>query len=302
MNAPDPVLSCSIGIFCHNEAGNIARLVRAVQTQRLRDTRIDEIIVVSSASTDGTDDIVRREMATEPRLKLITQARREGKSAAINLFLAEARSPILVIISGDVVPYPDTIELLVSAFRDPNVGATGGKPVPVNDASMFMGYAVHLLWRLHHRMALISPKLGEMIAFRKVMDSIPRDSAVDEASIEAIIREHGLGLQYIPKAMISNKGPTRLKDFIKQRRRIQNGHLWLQQKQAYKVASQDNGTLLKVVGQEARDNPLDIPRLVAVLGIEFYARLLGWADYRLRGKNPFAWDIAQSAKKQRQDQ
>lgn len=301
MNAPQDTLHCSIGIFCHNEAGNIARLIGAIQTQRLRESTIDEIIVVSSASTDGTDDIVRVEMAKDARIKLISQEKREGKSAAINLFLADASSPILVIISGDVVPYPDTIELLVAAFRDESVGATGGKPVPVNDSSTFMGYAVHLLWRLHHRMALISPKLGEMIAFRKVMDSIPRDSAVDEASIEAIIREHGLGLLYIPKALISNQGPTRMEDFIKQRRRIQNGHLWLKQKQAYIVASQDSGTLLKVVLQEMRDNPLDVPRLIAVLGIEFYSRLLGWADFHLLGKNPFAWEIARSAKKLRSD-
>jgi hypothetical protein len=44
-----------------------------------------------------------------------------------------------------------------------------------------------------------------MIAFRKVMDSIPKDSAVDEASIEAIIRSRGLELRYIPKAMITTK-------------------------------------------------------------------------------------------------
>jgi cellulose synthase/poly-beta-1,6-N-acetylglucosamine synthase-like glycosyltransferase len=301
MNRHTDTLSCSVGIFCHNEAGNIASLVRALQTQHLRECAIDEIIVVSSASTDGTDDLVRDAMRTEPRLKLITQAKREGKSSAINLFLDQAQNDIAVIISGDVIPYPDTIELLVSAFSDPRLGATGGKPVPVNDHRSFMGYAVHLLWRLHHRMALITPKLGEMIAFRKVMDSIPKDSAVDEASIEAIIRSRGLELRYIPKAMISNKGPEKLKDFIKQRRRIQNGHLWLKQRQSYTVASQDGGTLLKVVGRELADNPLDAPRLIAVLAIEFYARLLGWMDYRLLGKNPFAWDIAHSAKKIRVD-
>jgi glycosyltransferase involved in cell wall biosynthesis len=74
MNRHTDTLSCSVGIFCHNEAGNIASLVRALQTQHLRECAIDEIIVVSSASTDGTDDLVRDAMRTEPRLKLITQA------------------------------------------------------------------------------------------------------------------------------------------------------------------------------------------------------------------------------------
>ncbi|MGI6716008.1 MAG: glycosyltransferase family 2 protein [Eubacteriales bacterium] len=129
--------------------------------------------MVSSASTDGTDELVAEYSQSHPQVKLIRQARREGKSSAINLFLAQATSPYLVVISGDVIPAPRTIERLVSAFRDERIGATGGRPVPVNDENTFMGFAVHLLWRLHHRMAMISPKLGEMIAFRKLMESIP---------------------------------------------------------------------------------------------------------------------------------
>jgi len=229
-------------------------------------------------------------------VRLITQERREGKSAAINLFLASAKEQLLVVISGDVIPAPKTIELLISAFRDPSIGATGGRPMPVNDEQGFMGYAVHLLWRLHHRMAMLSPKLGEMIAFRKVMDSIPSDSAVDEASIEALVRDAGLKLRYIPEALIRNKGPQNLKDFIKQRRRIQNGHLWLMEKQGYEVVSQDKGTLLWILLDEAREYPQNIPKMLAVMALEIWCRALGTWDYRVKGRNPFAWEIARSTK------
>jgi len=145
-------------------------------------------------------------------------------------------------------------------------------------------------------MAMISPKLGEMIAFRKLMDSIPAESAVDEASIEAIVRSHGLKLRYVPDAIISNKGPTNLKDFIKQRRRIQNGHLWLKQKQDYKVVSQDGGTLLWILLAELREYPASAPKVFAVMLLEMYCRLLGSWDFYIKGKNPFAWDIARSTK------
>ncbi|MGB3938799.1 MAG: glycosyltransferase family 2 protein, partial [Candidatus Cloacimonas acidaminovorans] len=180
-------IKCSVGIFAHNEAGNIIPLLEAIENQELRETEISEIIVVSSASTDGTDQLVSSFAETHKNVKLLTQPKREGKSSAINLFLANAQEDIAVIISADVIPAKQTIEKLVSAFKNPTIGATGGRPVPVNEESNYLGYIVHLLWRLHHRMALIYPKLGEMIAFRKVMDSIPKDSAVDEASIEAII-------------------------------------------------------------------------------------------------------------------
>ncbi len=290
-------LRCSLGVFCYNEAANILQLLNSLLHQELHKVEIAEIIVVSSASTDGTDELVKSLMATQPQVKLLTQAKREGKSAAINLFLAAATEPYAVIISGDVVPAENTIEQLVGAFSDPRIGASGGKPQPSNPEKDFTGYCVQLLWRLHHRMALLSPKLGEMIAFRKVMDKIPGDSAVDEASIEAIIRAKGYKLKYIPTAIIHNRGPENLKDFVKQRRRIQNGHLWLKSRQDYQVASQDSGILTKVILEELHDNPFSLLKLGAFLALELFSRILGTWDYKVKGKNPFAWEIAASAKK-----
>jgi len=290
-------IPCSIGVFAHNEEANILHLLEALSTQRLDVVEISEIIVVSSASTDRTDDRVRNFAITHNAVTLFTQAKREGKSSAINLFMKQAREQILVVISGDVIPAGDTIERLVSAFEDEGLGATGGRPVPVNKDDTFIGYCVNLLWRMHHRMAMISPKLGEMIAFRKVMDGIPRESAVDEASIEAIIRQQGLKLRYIPEAVIHNKGPESLKDFIKQRRRIQNGHLWLIRKQHYQVVSQDQSVLTKILKAELRERPGDIWRLIPAILLELYCRMLGSWDYFVRGKNPFAWEIATSTKK-----
>jgi len=289
-------INCSIGIFAHNEAGNIGQLLKAIMASELSVAKISEIIVVSSASSDGTDEIVTAFATDNPKVQLLTQARREGKSAAINLFLKAAKEQICVVISGDVLPAKDTIEQLVAAFNNPKTGASGGRPMPVNREDSFIGYAVHLLWRLHHRMALISPKLGEMIAFRKVMDAIPAESAVDEASIEAIVRAQGLKLKYIPKVIIHNKGPENIKDFIKQRRRIQNGHLWLKAKQHYHVSSQNESTLIRVTMAELKDNPQNWGKLIAVMALEFYCRTLGSWDYYVQGRNPFAWDIAKSAK------
>ncbi|MCB5234659.1 MAG: glycosyltransferase [Candidatus Cloacimonetes bacterium] len=290
-------IQASIGIFAHNEEANILHLLKAIMAQKLKQVEIAEVIVVSSASTDKTDELVLEFAEDNPEVRLYIQAKREGKSSAINLFIKEAMSEVLVVISGDVIPEENTIELLVSAFSDKNIGATGGRPVPVNPDNTFIGYAVNLLWRMHHRMALISPKLGEMIAFRKVMDEIPKESAVDEASIEAIIRSEGLQLKYIPNAKIINKGPENVRDFIKQRRRIQNGHLWLKKVQEYEVVSQDGGLLFKIFWQELIDRPGDIFRMAGVILLEIYCRALGSWDYYVRRKNPFAWEISKSTKK-----
>lgn len=301
MKQSEPLI-CSLGVFAYNEAGNILALLEALTSQELRNVKIAEIIVVSSASTDGTDELVAEYSQSHPQVKLIRQARREGKSSAINLFLAQATSPYLVVISGDVIPAPRTIERLVSAFRDERIGATGGRPVPVNDENTFMGFAVHLLWRLHHRMAMISPKLGEMIAFRKLMESIPAESAVDEASIEAIVRQAGLKLRYIPEAVIHNKGPGEAERL---HQATPPDPEWAS------LASADAGLQGGFAGQrdlfwimldELRERPLTAGKVFAVMALEAYSRMLGSWDYHVKKKNPFAWEIANSAKKTKQEQ
>jgi hypothetical protein len=149
---------------------------------------------------------------------------------------------------------------------------------------------------MHHLMAQYLPKLGEMVAFRNILDSIPGKSAVDEASIEALMRDKGLQLRYIPDAIVFNKGPEKLKEYISQRRRIASGHIWLQEQQNYEVASQNSGLLFKVIWQQFTAHPAELFYLIIAVKIEILSRLLGWWDLKILKKNPFKWDIAATSK------
>jgi len=214
------MVHCCVALMAYNEEGNIDRLLEALCTQRLSKVAIDEIVVVASGCTDRTEEIVRQFCAKDARVKLLTQHRREGKASAINHLLRHTSSEVIVLQSADTLPNPDTIENLVAPFSDPQVGMAGGHPLPTNDPRTFMGYVSHLLWRLHHRVSLRRPKMGELIAFRNIFRQIPYDSAVDEASIEPLILGQGLELHYVPEAIVYNRGPETVTDFFKQRRRI----------------------------------------------------------------------------------
>lgn len=290
------MLECSLGILAYNEEKNIGRLLKAVQEQRLQEVRIKEIIVVSSGSTDRTDEIVAQFAKMDPNIRLLTQQERKGKSSAINLFLQHSSAPILIIESGDTIPEKDTIEKLILPFQDSTIGMTGGRPQPINNQKTPVGFAVCLLWKLHDKMAKISPKLGEMVAFRNIVKSIPEKSAVDEASIEAIIKKNGLKLHYVRDAIVYNKGPDNISDFLKQRRRIYAGHLWLQDNQKYKVVSQNGKLIAQLTAKELSFNIIkDIKIFITVL-LEIIGRSLGWYDYKIRKLNPYKWDIATSTK------
>ena len=120
---------------------------------------------------------------------------------------------------------------------------------------------------------------------------------VDEASIEAIMKENNLKLKYIPEAIVHNKGPENIKDFIKQRRRIETGHLWLMETENYEVSSQNPKILLKLAISEIMETPFKIHFLFGTILLEIYSRFLGWYDFKIKKKNPFKWDIAESTKK-----
>ncbi|MDA3814452.1 MAG: glycosyltransferase [Candidatus Cloacimonetes bacterium] len=297
----DNILYCSVGVIVYNEAANIGKLLDALLTQKTDKSKIQEIIVVSSACTDGTDDIVRGYEKDHENIKLITEAERGGKSSAINKLIKAANTDLLIIESGDTIPDEDTVEKMIIPFQDEKVGMTGGRPTPENDPRTFIGYSVNLLWNLHHEMALISPKLGEMVAFRKIFDQIPPESAVDEASIEAIMKDNDLLLKYVPDAIVYNKGPENLSDFIKQRRRIETGHLWLMENCDYSVSSQNKGLLLDLALKELKKDKEKMFFLFGTAIIEIYSRFLGWFDYKVLKKNPFKWDIANSTKNLNKD-
>jgi cellulose synthase/poly-beta-1,6-N-acetylglucosamine synthase-like glycosyltransferase len=289
-------VKCSVGITAYNEEANIGRLLQAMIDQRLFEVEITEILVVASGCTDRTEDIVREYMAKDTRIRLYIQEKREGKTSAINVFLAHARERICVLESGDTLPREDTIEKMVRMFKEPGVGMTGAQKVAVNTPDHIVGVLSHLRLQMEHQLCLEIPRLGELIAFRKVFDQIPPDVAMDEAFVEALIIRRGMQVRYAPEAVVYNMGPETVSDFVRQRRRNYAGHLYLQDKYGYQVSSLQNTRVMRLALQEI----WGAIRLVGTLGIlgslELYSRLLGMWDYRVRKKKHVVWDMAWSTK------
>lgn len=296
MIEPPETIKCSVGITAHNEEANIAQLLEAILSQRLHAVVITEIIVVASGCTDRTEEIVHKFAALDPRIRLHVQEKREGKTSAINVFLGHAEEDICVLESGDTIPHEDAIENMVRMFADPAVGMTGAHKVPVNTPEHIVGFLSHLRLKLEHQLCLEIPRLGELIAFRKVFDQIPPDVAMDEAFVEALVIRRGLQVRYAPDAVVFNMGPETVKDFIKQRRRNHAGHLHLRDKYHYKVSSLELSRLFKL----ALDEIWGALRLIWILGVlavlEGYSRLLGWWDYRVHKRTHVIWDIAWTTK------
>lgn len=287
----------SLGIMAYNEEANIGLLLHSIIEQKLTHASIKEIIVVASGCSDSTENIVRSFIQKDRRIKLLIQTRREGKASAINLFLSKASGDILILESADTIPVEDALDKLVAPFYGQCVGMTGAHPVPVNQKNTFIGFTVHLMWSLHHRIALVTPKLGELVAFRNLVQEIPNNSAVDEASIEAIITEKGFELRYVSDAFVSNKGPDNIKDFIKQRRRIAAGHKHLLHTHNYKVSTYNTFRILNILVRQQTWKFKNTAWTFGAIALETIGRILGYYDFYIRKKNPVIWDIASSTKR-----
>ncbi len=287
---------CSIGIIAYNEEKNIGQLLDSIRAQNLKDVVIKERIVVASSCTDKTEAIVKDFSLKDERIKLITQEKREGKSSAVNLYIKTTKEELCVLSSADILLAPDTIENLVNKFGDQSIGMVGCHPVPVNDPDKFLGFVEHVRWRITHELASWRPRLGEMVAFRRVIDSIPVESAVDEASIEGLIISKGYRLAYAADAVIYNKGSETVNDFIKQRRRIYAGHCYLRDHYDYTVSSFTFKITFTLFLKETYRNLKFFLWTISAVFLEGYSRFLGMVDYYLKKKNPYIWEISESTK------
>lgn len=94
-----------------------------------------EILLVSDASNDGTDDLIRR---AGPPFRLLAMATRGGKTLGLNTALAQASGDLVVFSDANALYQPDAVRQLVRYFADPEVGAVTGESRYVlgsNDAS-----------------------------------------------------------------------------------------------------------------------------------------------------------------------
>src|SRR3989344_1548094 len=286
-------LPVSICLPAYNEGDTIGKLLDKLLKQRTEAIKINKIIVVSSASTDNTDEVVRRFQKQDERIVLIREKTRNGKATAINCFLKHTSDPIVVLQSTDTIPYEDTIERLCYPFlTDKKIGMTGGAPIPINDPETFLGFIVHTWWWFHRNI----PRFGEIIAYRNILPEISAKTAVDEAYIQAKFVQMGYKVVLVDDAVIFNKGADTIRDMVKQRRRIHNGHSRLIDEESVPVKTFSKNMLWLFLFKYEIINFRQLLWLIGGIFIEIWAVILATWDKHIEGKNPVVWDIAESTK------
>lgn len=291
-------LDITIGICAYNEAQNIERSIRSIYDQKTRDITVREVIVVSSGSTDGTDDIVRRLADEYGNITLIRQEKREGKNSAINCYLENKTCNVVVMLNADnIFGNENSLYSLVSPFFDEKVGMVGGHPVPTNDKKDKVGFATHVLWTMHHHLALVYPKIGELVAFRDIGTRLPTDQQSDEDIIRMNLEKAGYNCIYAPDAIVLNRGPETEEDFLKQRIRVNIGEVNMKRKFDYDIPSWNKKYLMKAVMGTVKDLGFHPFKLLYAVRLEMKARKTAEEHIDSGDADMNIWDQVTTTKK-----
>jgi len=222
---PEPVLDdwpeISIAVAAYNEAGQIRELIEnLLELDYPADRR--QILVISDASTDGTDDIVRE--YADRGVELIRLPERRGKTAAENFGRRYLRGRIIVNTDASVRIGRDALRRLVAQFADPTVGVASGRDVSVTrvdgDANLGeSGYVGYEMWlrELETRVDGIVGASGCLYAIRADLHDYHLPDALSRDFAAALVaRQHGYrsvtvndALCFVPRAPSLRRESTR---------------------------------------------------------------------------------------------
>lgn len=111
--APEPLVSVILPV--HGVEDFIAEALRSIQGQTLREL---EIITVNDRSPDGSQAIIDRMAAEDPRIRPMIMAENVGQGFARNAGIEAARGEyILFLDSDDYLAAPDVLERALKAAR-----------------------------------------------------------------------------------------------------------------------------------------------------------------------------------------
>lgn len=127
---PDPWPTVTVSVPAYNEATQIRDTMDGLLALEYPADRIERVIV-SDASSDGTDDIVRSYEDRGIRLRRVES--RAGKTEAENVVAPLLTGEIIVNTDASIRLDPGAIKALVRHFQDPTVGVASGRDVSIEN-------------------------------------------------------------------------------------------------------------------------------------------------------------------------
>ena len=187
---PWPSVDLIVPVF--NESKLLARKLENVAGLRYAPDRL-RIIIVDGASTDGSREIAEAWARSDSRA-IVVAVEHPGKAAQLNLALRHATGTWVVVSDADAEMPANTLQALMRAGRDSQVGAIGSPVLPRNNhpAEYLYGGVLNWLRLREWRRGSASMVMGPCYAFRRsLIDRIPDDVVSDDVHVAWRVASRG---------------------------------------------------------------------------------------------------------------
>ncbi|HEY2163916.1 MAG TPA: glycosyltransferase [Gemmatimonadaceae bacterium] len=213
----------------YNEERQIAGAIDAILAQDYPAER-RQILVVSDASTDRTDEIVTAYAGRG--VELLRMPGRSGKTAAENAACAKIRGEVVVNSDASIRLHPAAIRRMVECLEDPGVGVASGRDVSVsvgntsaNDVEAgYVQYEMRLR-SLETRTGGIVGASGCCYAIRSDLHRLPIPPDLSrDFSAPLTAREHGYRAVSVDDAVaFVPRTPSLRREYVRKVRTISRG-------------------------------------------------------------------------------
>jgi len=187
-----------------------------------------QIIFVTDGSTDNTNNIIR----SYPRITLLYEPERNGKTMAVNRAMKYVKTPFVVFSDANTLLNKDVLPCLMRHFRDEQTGAVAGeKKIIVAEQAEAEGAGEGMYWKYESLLKKWDAELysvmgaaGELFAIRTALyEDIPADTILDDFMISFGINKKGYKVAYAPDAYAQETPSASLEDEYKRKVRISAG-------------------------------------------------------------------------------
>jgi len=216
--------SVTVMIAAFNEAAHIEATVRNKLASDYPADRL-EVVVISDESTDGTDAIVAG--IDDPRVRLIRQEPRAGKTSALNLAMPTVTSEVVVFSDANSLYREDTLTNLVAPLADPAVGYVTGRMVYKAPDGSLSGEGCSAYMAYENRLRAWETGLGSIVgvdggvdALRRSLWTPMRPDQLPDFVEPLAVRRQGYRVVYEPRALLYEDALAETADEFRMRVRV----------------------------------------------------------------------------------
>jgi len=214
----------TVVIAAYNEAASIGETVRNKLDLSYPAEKLN-VIVVSDQSDDGTDEIVTA--IGDPRVTLLRQTERAGKTAALNLAMKQVDSEIIVFSDANSLYRADTLNNLLAPLADPAVGYVTGRMVYRAPDGSLTGEGCSAYMTYENALRSVENQLGSIVGVDGGVDALRRslftelrpDQLPDFVQPLHVIQQ-GYRVVYEPQALLYEDALADAEDEFRMRVRV----------------------------------------------------------------------------------